>query len=145
MEQKNVALLIIGIVVLIAVIGLVMFYKGASTGGMVHAYPDTIIVRPMSGSSVQEFPGAIARGNVQGDPFPYRQKGGADPSMTYAAYKSCDVQARLGTVPKSFIWEASSMQQRKSREAGNPSLCVDAPEQIRPVVACCIPPMAPNY
>jgi hypothetical protein len=144
MEQKNVALLIIGLVALIAVIGLIMHFKGANTGGVVHAYPNTVVIRPMT-SVVQEFPGAVARGNVQGDPFPYRQKGGADPSMTYAAYKSCDVQARLGNVPKSFIWEASSIQQRKSREAGNTKVCVDAPEQIRPVVACCIPPMAPNY
>ena len=101
MDEKNIALAILVVIVVLALVGLVLHYKTARTA--------EFIVSPYQGGVIQE-PVAAQRYN-------------------------CEIQGRLGNVPKDFIMGVSEagMQERGAR------YCVKAPAEIAPIEYCCQP------
>lgn len=124
MDRKEITLISLSIVAVIAIVGLVLLFKAQMEGGVVHSYPPTYYVKTIP-QAVMELPSAA----------PYQ-----DPMMQYSDTVICDQQARLNKIPKGYVWEAKTAQQRKLREAGNKQgICLDAPAGL-PIVACCQPP-----
>ncbi|MBW2973840.1 hypothetical protein KY346_05620 [Candidatus Woesearchaeota archaeon] len=138
MEDKHTALVALGIVVVLAIIGLVLLFKTASTGATIAARAN----QPYPGI-VMEYPGAVARGNVQGTPFPYYREDDywsrkRAPELTYRSQKGrCDALVRLGLVPAGFTWDANIQQ---SRNRG-PEQCIVVENSLRG--NCCKPPTSP--
>jgi hypothetical protein len=170
MEKKELSLIILGIVAVIAVVGLVMLFKSAMSGAYTYA----------------PYPPAYSYANTQEDPWPYATgtyKGGVpekpaylegvetwpgiqvepgrvvygtgeglvyrdwnrrrEPERTAVAWRDqCDALARLGEVPQDHTWEASLTQINREGSAMGRS-CVVNPRNDQPggsAIAYCCQP-----
>ena len=102
MDEKNLALAILGVIVVLALVGLVLHFRAAKTA--------EFIVNPYQGGAITE--------------------------PTAAQKYDCEIQGRLGNVPKDFImgvYSEAGMQARGSL------YCVKAPADIAPIMYCCQP------
>lgn len=102
MNEKNLALAILGVIAILALVGLVLHYKTAKTA--------EFIVNPYQGGEITE-PVAAQR-------------------------YDCEIQGRLGNVPKDFIMGVYSEEGMMARGA---RYCVKAPAEIAPIEYCCQP------
>ena len=126
MEQKEISLVILGVVSVIAVVGLVLLFKAAMSGNMVREYPPTAIQTT--------YPGMIDQTETQ-QPWQYfsSNKAGTIDNL----FRECTMQSKLGNVPADFILRITI----EPKSAGiNPRECVAAPTAIAPIRYCCIPP-----
>jgi hypothetical protein len=126
MEQKEISLVILGVVSVIAVVGLVLLFKTAMAGNMVREYPPTVLQT--------SYPGMTGQTEVQ-QPWQYFSSNNA--GTIDNMFRECTMQNKLGKVPADFILgitmgpEAAGINSRE---------CVTAPAAIAPIKYCCIPP-----
>ncbi|MBW2986095.1 hypothetical protein KY333_01865 [Candidatus Woesearchaeota archaeon] len=126
MEQKEISLVILGVVSVIAVVGLVLLFKAAMSGNMVREYPPTVLQT--------SYPGMTEQIEVQ-QPWYYFSSNNA--GTIDNMFRECTMQNKLGKVPADFILGITI----DPASAGiNPRECVAAPVAITPIKYCCIPP-----
>lgn len=112
MEGRNTAIVVLGIVVVIAIVGLVMLFQTAQTGKSIAAkyknpmipYPGGVVPAPAQSVTVTESPGAVVAGEDT-----WRQKGTA--SIKYGEpIKSCAQLTYVGTVQSGYSEDATYSQ-----------------------------------
>jgi len=111
MEGKNTAIVVLGIVVVIAIVGLVMLFQTAQTGKSIASgrnsmlpYPGGVVPASAQSVTVTESPGAVVAGDDN-----WRQKGTA--SIKYGeAVKSCAQLTYVGTVQSGYSEDATYSQ-----------------------------------
>lgn len=156
MEEKKIALWVLGIIVLISIIGLVLIFKaektGQTIGAGVYVYPkspfpytrhmDKVVEKPSTygvqtrqeipdyGGASQTFGGA-ERAVSQG--FVYNR----DPEKKiYQVLTSCAGQANIGRIPPGYT-RSASVQLAQTIGIHN---CVKAPDQVSNFAYCCKEP-----
>ena len=116
MEGKNTALLVLGIVVVIAIVGLVLLFQTASTGKSTASgrnsmlpYPGGVVHAPAQPPIVTESPGAVVPGDDS-----WRKKGTV--AVRYGEpQKSCADLTYVGTVQHGYS-EDATYSQAKNRD-----------------------------
>ena len=170
MEKKELSLIILGIVAVIAVVGLVMLFKSAMSGANIYTpYPQAytyantqedpwpystgtyqggVPEQPAYANGVETWPSIpVEQGRTvygTGEGLVYRDwNRRREPERTTVALKDiCDALARLGEVPQDHTWEASTTQINKEGIAMGRS-CVINPRNNDPggsAIAYCCQP-----
>ena len=112
MEQKNTAIVILGIVVVIAIVGLVMLFQTAQTGKSIASaghnsmipYPGGVVSAPAAKYIVTESPGAVVAGEES-----WRQK--STVAVRYGEKRqSCARLSYVGTVQSGYSEDATYSQ-----------------------------------
>ena len=111
MEGRNTAIVVLGIVVVIAIVGLVMLFQTAQTGKSIASgrnsmlpYPGGVVRAPAAQTIVTESPGAVIAGDDT-----WRQKRTA--SIKYGEpIKSCEYLTYVGTVQSGYTEDATYSQ-----------------------------------
>ena len=148
MEEKNMTLLLLGAIALPAIIGMIMMFKGDTTGaGFVSHYEYPAIGKYGAYSNVNQFPyyrstyGGVTATEIPGyqQRTPYQQDWAwrREPANTYGAKRGrCAILAtpEIGQVPPEYTWDAN-YQQSRGRE------CVQDNDAL--MGWCCIPPKSP--
>jgi len=137
-EGKGVAMAILGIVAVIAVVGLVLLFKGAGTGEYASPYQN------IYGGAIKDVDFPYLEGRWEGHPS---SKGGDQllastrnlPEMHFARgvrqipSKSCETLASTGVIPSGYTKEAGAQQAWDYQSIGYE--CIDATEEI--AAYCC--------
>jgi hypothetical protein len=143
MEQKQISLVVLGIVSILAIVGLILLFNAAKTGAAVGAR--TAQIYP--GGVAHALPQAQTYANPQGILFPYSQRvteyptAKRDPARTYGVLKGkCTKLIKdailKGTLPKGYekyTWDANFNQMRSKP----PQDCIVVEGSSKG--ACCIP------
>jgi len=116
MEEKHTSLVVLGIVVVLAIVGLVMMFQIGHTGKTVAAgrnsmlpYPGGVIAGEYPGTPITETPGAVVTGTDS-----WRQKRTA--SIKYGEpIQSCAQLTYVGTVQAGYT-EDANYEQAKNRD-----------------------------
>ena|GEM_PF-1858714 len=171
MEKKELSMIILGIVAVIAVVGLVLLFKSVMTGDVVRVFPPSYTY-----SNVQEDPWPYARGTYKGgvtempdftDGYLGKEDPGVkvdegtqvfgtgegmvyrdwnrrrEPELAYVSQKGiCNALARLGVVPLTHTWGATYTDAKEGRLYNKK--CVKAPEGTG-IPFCCTPPSSTEY
>jgi hypothetical protein len=172
MEKKELSLIILGIVAVIAVVGLVLLFKSAMSGAIANVPPK--FPQAQTYSNMQEQPWPYAHGTPEGgvrelpawnppegtpkdvmqssqvygtgEGLVYRDWGRARyPERTSVAWKdTCDALARLGEVPITHTFGASLTMLKNGIVVDDE--CVQNPRWNQPGSTgnplCCLPPGA---
>jgi len=128
MEKREISLIILGIVAVIAVFGLVFLFKTAISAKMIHAYPRETMVA--------EYPG-MPIGNPTAPLQPWEYFSAGDPERVQDEMQACKLQNKLGKVPADFTL---GIKMEPATAGINPRECFPAPTAILPIKYCCIPP-----
>jgi len=161
MEERKLALWVLGIIVLIAILGLVLLFKaqktGETVGGGVYVFPKDPFPYTRDINKIQENPasyGVQADKNIPDYGGASRTFGGTqNPGAEIAVSKgfvyarepekkihqvltSCTGQVNIGAIPQGYTRPAS-VQLAQSLGMDN---CVRAPEQISNFAYCCKEP-----
>lgn len=127
MEEKHLGLVILAVIATLAIIGIVMMFKGNATGEYVrYEYPAPMLqtLSPGKGLTVPTTP-------VPGNYF------ASEPNRLYGQSLACEEQIKYGhKIPQDFTWEVHSEEQMLERGS---KYCLPAPAEIAPVKYCCIP------
>ena len=132
METKGLNLIILGIVAVIAVVGLVLLFKTAMSGEVVRSiYPGGVLQTSSPGQDITVPIETPAFGE-------YFSSGGSEGTgMTYADTFACDRIAGRGQVRVDQTFEVTSEAEMMKR---GKLYCSKAPASIAPVEYCCVPP-----
>lgn len=128
MEKKELSMIILGIVAVIAVTGLVLLFKTAIAGKMVWAYPQETLVA--------EYPAMLAT-MPKSTPKPWEYFSAGDPERIQDMMRACEMQNKLGKIPAEFTF---GIKTEPESVGFNPRECFAAPSTISPIKYCCIPP-----
>jgi len=125
MELKETSLIILGVVSVIAVVGLVLLFKTAMSGNMVREYPTTVLQT--------QYPGMYEQKETL-QPWSYFSS--TDAGNLDNLFRECTMQNKLGKIPADFTLGIKT----EPETAGlNPKKCVPAPAAISPIKYCCMP------
>lgn len=111
MAEKNTTMIVLGIVVVIAIVGLVLLFQTAQTGKSIAAgrnsmlpYPGGVVHAPAQQIPITETPGSIVSGQDS-----WRQK--RTVSVSYGEPKqSCSYLTYIGTVQAGYTEDATYNQ-----------------------------------
>ncbi len=112
MEEKNTAIVVLGLVVVISIVGLVILFNTAQTGKSIASaghnsmvpYPGGVVNAPAAKYIVTESPGAVIAGDET-----WRQKNTA--SVKYGETRqSCSALTYVGTVQSGYSEDATYSQ-----------------------------------
>ena len=124
--DKHLGLVILGVVAILAIIGMVLLFKGHGTGEFIrYEYPRGLLQAPSPGQGV----------TVPTNMGEYFAAG--EPERSYGKPLACEDQIKYShKIPQDFTWEVYSEQQMQER---GPRYCMKAPAEIAPVKYCCMP------
>ena len=144
MEEKHISLVILGVVAILAIVGLILLFNTAKTGAAIGARAD----QPYPGGVARALPQSSTYANPRGIVFPYSQRvteyptAKRDPSKTYGVLKGkCTKvikdainQGTLSAGLEKYTFDANINQMRNKP----PQDCIQVENSLRGW--CCIPP-----
>ncbi|MBW2986085.1 hypothetical protein KY333_01815 [Candidatus Woesearchaeota archaeon] len=166
MEEKHTALVVLGLIVILGIIGLVLMFNsaktGATVGGGVYMYPKSPFPYTRQINKVTENPAAYGVQTEAQIPtyggasrfFGGSQNPGAEEAVSqgfvyardpekkiHQVFTSCTGQVNIGAIPPGYT-RGVSVQQAMSIGLDN---CVKTPEQISNFAFCCKEPGQTRY
>ena len=127
--EKNLGLVILGIIAILAIIGMLLLFKGQGTGEFIrYEYPTAILQAPAPGEVGMKVPTT---------PVPGEYFAADEPARSYGNTLACEDQIKYShKIPQDFTWEVYSEEQMLERGS---RYCMKAPEAIAPIKYCCMP------
>jgi hypothetical protein len=166
MEEKHTALVVLGVIAILGIIGLVLMFNsaktGATVGGGVYMYPKSPFPYTRQINRVTENPAAygvqteaqIPPYGGASETFGGWHNAGAEIAVSqgfvyardpekkiHQVFTSCTGQANIGAIPQGYT-RGVSVQQAMSIGLDN---CVKTPEQISNFAFCCKEPGQTRY
>lgn len=147
MEDKHTALVTLGVIIVLAIIGLVLMFNTAKTGSAIASANRNSMV-PYPGGVYH--PSAVTYANPAGKVGPYAKE--AKPYLEEPSYTSrkkdptrtrtylrgkCGKLAKYGEIDSKYTWDATYQQAR----ARSPEQCIQVENSLKGT--CCIPPSSP--
>jgi len=146
-EDKHTALVVLGVIVILAIIGLLLMVKTVKTGATVAAANRNSMI-PYPGGVVH--PTAVTYANPMGKVMPYAREARPyieepsyvtskrDPTRTPMYVKGkCLTMAQYGEIESKYTWDATYNQAR----ARSPQDCIQVEGSLKGM--CCVPPSSP--
>jgi hypothetical protein len=150
MEDKSIMYAIFGIIGIVIMAGFIVLVSTEMTGQSIRAYYSYMGQQKIYGGALRgaDFPysqGRTVRGGVTERPgydvavpvatteeayanLAYDIYGARDPTRIYSVMKSCEGQARLGAVPRSYVVDTSGSRAQKTFGTALSDYCVPAPQ-----------------
>jgi len=147
MEDKYTSLVVLGVIVILALMGLVLFF-GVNNAGAATASANRNSMIPYPGGVYH--PNAVTYANPSGNVAPYAREAKPytespsytttkkDPTRTRTYLRGkCSVLASYGEIEQQYTWDATYQQSR----ARSPEQCIQVEGSLKGT--CCTPPSSP--